>query len=70
MNPEPLDKKMDDKAMKELDCLTCLQNETPCENLISLYKLDQLVQGLDITRHALRCSKNGRYYELTPKGER
>ena len=55
---------------KGLDCQTCLQNEIPCENLIGLYKLDQLTEGLDVTMRLLKCPKNGLQYELKPKEQR
>lgn len=59
-----------------LDCLACLRNETPCENLVGLYKLDRMAKGLNVIGYTLTCPKNGLCYELKPrtsnvgKGER
>ena len=57
-------------AKAKLNCLTCLQNGTQCENLVGLYKLDKITTELrlDVVSRVLRCPKNGLHYELTPKG--
>ena len=52
----------------KLDCLTCLQKGTQCENLVGLYKLEKRIRELRVivASRVLRCPLNGLSYELTP----